>query len=240
MIESLGRGRRVHRDVGKAYVLKVLNIMKHYYSLRDIEKMLDLPAQTIWKYVNLMIAPEEKTVAKIISKVEELKIIDKLLDDSIREFRENPVKVLSKPGFLKLFSYVTESFVGNAKIDLVIPISNIATILGSYLATELPSTLCPFTENPIHDKKGYIVAHYASNEGVNFMAMPRSCLKEKPTALLIDVVLDEISKLRSVLEVLNKVRVQVYGVAAIEASDEVWGFMRNNGLRLMTLRHGHY
>lgn len=240
MIESLGRGRRVHRDVGKAYVFKVLNIMKHYYSLRDIEKMLDLPAQTIWKYVNLMIVPEEKTVAKIISKVEELRIIDRLIEDSLKEFRDNPVKVLSKPGFLKLFSYVAESFVGNARIDLVIPISSTATILGSYLATELPSTLCPFTEDPIHDRKGYVVAYYASNEGVNFMAMPRSCLKEKPMALLIDATLDELNKLRSVLEALNKVRVQVYGAVTIEASDEVWDFARNNGLRLTTLRHGRY
>ncbi|MEM0015247.1 MAG: hypothetical protein QXS42_07400 [Zestosphaera sp.] len=240
MIESLGKGRRVHRDIGKAYVFKVLNIMKHYYSLRDIEKMLDLPAQTIWKYVNLMIVPEEKTVAKIISKVDELRVIDRLIDESLREFRENPVKVLSKPGFLKLFSYVAESFVGNAKIDLVIPVSNIAMILGSYLATELPSILCPFTEDPIHDKKGYVVAYYANTEGVNFMAMPRSCLKEKPTSLLIDVTLDELNKLRSVLEALSRAKVNVYGVVAVEASDDVWDFVKNNGLRLTTLRHRHY
>lgn len=130
--------------------------MRHYYSLRDIEKILDLPAQTIWKYVNLVAVPEERTVAKIIGKVSELRLIDKLIENSMKEFKENPVTVLSKPGFLKLFSYVTEDFVGGAKIDLVVPMSTAAIVLGSYVATELPSLICPFTENPCMIGKGML------------------------------------------------------------------------------------
>lgn len=240
MSESLGRGRRVHRDVGKAYVFKILNIMRHYYSLRDIEKMLDLPAQTIWKYVNLVAVPEEKTVAKIISKVSELRLIDKLVENSIREFRENPVAVLSKPGFLKLFSYVTEDFVNGAKIDLVVPISAAAAILGSYVATELPSLLCPFIESPLPDKKGYIIAYYESDNETHFIALPKSCLKEKTTTLIIDVVLDEPSKLKNVIEVLSKNRTHVYGVATVDSSDSVLDLARSIGLKVMTLRRWHY
>ncbi|MEM0474195.1 MAG: hypothetical protein QXV93_01690 [Zestosphaera sp.] len=240
MNESLGKGRRVHRDVGKAYVFKILNIMKHYYSLRDIEKMLDLPAQTIWKYVNLVAVPEEKTVAKIISKVGELRLIDKLIENSVKEFRENQVTVLSKPGFLKLFSYITEDFVGGAKIDLVIPMSTAAIVLASYLATDLPGLLCPFTESPLYDKKGYIITHYNSNNEARFIALPKSCLKEKTTALLVDVLLEEPSKLKSVVEVLSKSRIHVYGVAVIESPDNVVDLARSMGLKVMTLRHWHY
>lgn len=240
MSESLGRGRRVHRDVGKAYVFKILNIMRHYYSLRDIEKMLDLPAQTIWKYVNLVAVPEEKTVAKIISKVSELRLIDKLIENSMREFRENPVIVLSKPGFLRLFSYVTEDFVGNAKIDVVIPISEAATVLGSYVATELPSLVCSFTENPPYDKKGYIITYYNDSNETRFMALPKSCLKEKTTALLIDVLLEEPSKLRSVVETLGKNKVHIYGVVTVDSSENVLDLAKSMGLRIMTLRRWHY
>lgn len=226
--------------MGKAYVFKILNIMKHYYSLRDIEKMLDLPAQTIWRYVNLVAVPEEKTVAKIISKVSELRLIDRLIENSIREFRENPVAVLSKPGFLKLFSYVTEDFVGGAKIDLVIPMSTNAIALGSYLATDLPGLICPFTENPPHDKKGYVIVYYNSNNETHFLALPKSCLKEKTTALLVDVLLEEPSKLKSVVEVLNKSRIHVYGIVVIDSSDNVVDLARNMGLKVMTLRRWHY
>ncbi|MGC8975488.1 MAG: hypothetical protein ACP5KB_04740 [Thermoprotei archaeon] len=240
MSESLGRGRRVHRDVGKAYVFKILNIMRHYYSLRDLEKMLDLPAQTIWKYVNLVAVPEEKTVIKIISKVGELRLIDKLVENSIREFRENPVAVLSKPGFLKLFSYATEDFVSGAKIDLVIPISATATILGSYVATELPSLVCPFTENPPPDKKGYIITYYNSDKETYFIALPRSCLKEKTTTLIIDVVLDEPNKLMNVVDVLSRNKIHVYGVATVDSSDSVLDLARSIGLKVMSLRRWHY
>lgn len=240
MNESLGRGRKVHRDVGKAYVIKILSIMRHYYSLRDIEKMLDLPAQTIWKYVNLVAVPEEKTVAKIISKVSELRLINRLIENSIREFKENPVAVLSKPGFLKLFSYVTEDFVGSAKIDLIIPMSTNAIILGSYVATDLPGLICPFTENPPHDRKGYVIAYYSSNNEARFIALPKSCLKEKTTALLVDILPEEPSKLESVVGVLSGNRIHVYGVVAIDSPDNVLDLARGMGLKVMTLRRWHY
>lgn len=240
MNESLSKGRRVHRDVGKAYVFKILNIMKHYYSLRDIEKMLDLPAQTIWKYVNLVAVPEEKTVVKIINKVSEMRLINKLIEDSLREFRENPVAVLSKPGFLKLFSYVTEDFVDGAKIDLVIPMSTNAVALGSYLAADLPGLICPFVENPPHDKKGYVITYYNNNNETHFMALPKSCLKEKTTALLVDILLEEVGKLKSVVEVLSKSRIHIYGVVTIDSPDNVVDLTRNIGLKIMTLRRWHY
>ncbi len=236
MIEPLGKGRKVHRDVGKAYALKILNIMRHYYSLRDIEKILDLPAQTIWKYVNLVAVPEEKTVAKIISKVSELRIIDKLVDESIREFRENPVNVLSRPGFLKLFSYVAEIFVGDAKIDLVMPISSGAMILSSYLATELLSAICPFIERPIQDRKGYAVTYYTDDNGIKFIALPKSCLKDRSTVLLVDIALEELSKLRGVSEILSRARMRIYGLVAIDASEAVLENARNVGLKVMTLK----
>jgi len=237
---SVSKGRRVHRDAGKAYVFKILNIMRHYYSLRDIEKILDLPAQTIWKYVNLVAVPEERTVAKIIGKVGELRLIDKLIENSIKEFKENPVTVLSKPGFLKLFSYVTEDFVGGAKIDLVVPMSTTAIVLGSYVAAELPSLVCPFTENPPHDRKGYVVAYYNDNNETRFVALPKSCLREKTTALLVDVILEEQDKLRNVVDVLSKNKIHVYGVVAVDSPDEVVGLVRGMGLKLMTLRRWHY
>lgn len=65
-------------------------------------------------------------------------------------------------------------------------------------------------------------------------------MREKTTALLVDVILEEQDKLRNVVDVLSKNKIHVYGVVAVDSLDEVVGLARGMGLKVMTLRRWHY
>ncbi len=53
------------RGVKKVSVIKLLTLLNYRYSLRDLQALLGIPYQTLWKYVSLKCMPEERTSKKI-------------------------------------------------------------------------------------------------------------------------------------------------------------------------------
>lgn len=48
------------RGIRKASVIKLLTLLNYRYSLRDLQELLGIPYQTLWKYVSLTCMPEER------------------------------------------------------------------------------------------------------------------------------------------------------------------------------------
>jgi len=229
---------RSHKDTKKVYALKVLNVMRYYYSLRDIQKLLDLPYQTLWKYVNLISVPEERTVDRILSKLEELKILDRLIAESLSRLDQGLVNIVTKPGFLNLFSLITEEFVENARVDLVVPTSTHALLLSGSVAMELTCDICPFIDEALSDRKGYVTTHYldTQNNEVKFIIASKTCLTDKHQALIIETLINTPDKIAAVVDVLKRFKIQVYGVLTLYSKKEAYESLKALGLKVKSLK----
>ncbi len=78
------------RGFRKSSIIKLLSVLNYRYSLRDLQSLLGIPYQTLWKYISLTTMPEEETSRKILQRVEELKLIDKLVMEPRRLLRGIP------------------------------------------------------------------------------------------------------------------------------------------------------
>lgn len=229
---------RSHKDTKKVHALKILNVMRYYYSLRDIQKLLDLPYQTLWKYVNLISVPEEKTVDKILSKLEELKILDRLIAESLSELGQGLTNIITKPGFLNLFSLIANEFVQNTRVDLIVPTSTHALLLSGPVAMELTCDICPFISEALSDRKGYVIIHYLDTQynEVKFAIASKTCLTNKHQALIIETFVNTSDKIAAVIDVLKRFKIQVYGVLTLYARREAYENLRALGLNVKSLK----
>ncbi len=59
----------------KYSLLELLRILLHFYSLRELEKRINVPMQTLWQYHTLRTTPERETAVKLLNKIRESGIL---------------------------------------------------------------------------------------------------------------------------------------------------------------------
>ncbi len=227
------------KTVKKAGVIKLLTLLNYRYSLRDLQTMLGIPYQTLWKYVTLVNMPEEKTSAKIVDRIEELNLLEKFVRETVEEARNDPYDIVRKPGFLTLFTMMVKNVLYDVKVGVIVPMSEYALMLATALSLELRCDVCPALANhPLKRCKGFFTTCFTDNEKHVSVAVPKHCLKNKNRALLVDVVLQDTDKVEAFLGLLRSARVEVSGVAAVISGKNVEEFVKGMGFKFITLLSG--
>ncbi|NHW44679.1 MAG: hypothetical protein HA491_02975, partial [Candidatus Verstraetearchaeota archaeon] len=128
----------VKRSV-RSRVLELLHALNFFYSLRDLEEVLGVPFQSLWRYVNLLSVPEEKTTEKILSKIQELNLVEGAVRKALSDADVEIWSLAREPSFLRLFSLIIEELVEKegVEVDVVVPLSEYAIPLASVVSMEL-------------------------------------------------------------------------------------------------------
>lgn len=214
----------------KAEVIRLLNILRGYYSLRDLQDMLGVPYQTLWKYVNLVSVPEEKTCDRILTKISESNLIEKLLMELTETTEESYASLSLKPSFLLLFALFVRNFTKGSRIGTVVSMSEMALPLATSAAIELNTSLCPALTSPRVQKGGIYPISYAEGSEIKMKGIPKICLKEKGRALLVDSSLTSVDKLYAFLIILKQARTMPFGVITVSMSKDVEEALGKEGL----------
>jgi len=226
------------KGIKKAGVIKLLTLLNYRYSLRDLQSLLGIPYQTLWKYVSLTCMPEERTSRRIAERIEELKLIDRLVEEAVEAAREDPYDLVRKPGFLTLFTLMVRNLLHDLKVGVVVPTSEYALMLATALAMELHCEVCPaLREGPLA-RKGYYATHFSECGRAVMVGVPRHCLKDKGRAVVVDVVLDSLDKVEAVLAVLRSARVDAVLVASVTMSEEVSDAVAGKGVKVFSFVQG--
>ena len=219
------------------HVFKVLTLLNQFYSLRDLEALLGVPFQSLWRYLNLVSIPRRSTVDKILRRAEELKLVDKLVDEVVN--RVGDVSALSgDPRFLRLFSAIVSREI-TKRIDIVVPLSLEAIPLATVLALETGSTICYLYSHEARSSlsEHYIVAHYVSrSRELKFIAIPKSCLRPRSRVALVDTVLDDQNKVSTVIDLLRKRMCVPTLLIAIASEEDPQSIAQKHGVSVKVLR----
>ena len=223
------------RGVKKASVIKLLTLLNYRYSLRDLQALLGIPYQTLWKYVSLKCMPEERTSRRIAERIEELKLLEKLVEEAVSAARENPYDLVRRPGFLALFTLMVSNALHDVRVGVVVPMSEYALMLATVLAMELHCEVCPALREGPPTRKGYYTTYFSECGKAIIAGIPKHCLKDKGRAVLVDVVLDSVDKVEAFLAVLRSARVDTVLAASVVIDGDVNDVLVEKGVKVFSL-----
>ena len=204
----------------KLIVVKILRALNKFYSLRDLEKILDVPFQSLWKYINLIGMPSEEVAEAILSKISKFRIVDEILTAKAKEFRVAPYNLSTDIGFLELYAIKIGNSIRDRDIDLIMALSQEAIPLATILGIELNTNLCtPIPNENLVSENFKILTYYSQTfKEVKMLIYPKQCIKEGRKVFLVDFALLDIDKLEAVNAAIKSRDGEIDGVATVYIS----------------------
>lgn len=163
-------------------MLNILKALKYFYSFKELESLLEVSSQVLWRYLSFRAVPEKETAIKIIEKVKEKKLVQKILED-LRESQELEIEV-TNPGvlllaYLKLASekWASDSMVIITKED---PLS---VAISTVLALNFRTKMC-VASHKIYSKNYIYEVYPTSSKEMKVYSLSRRCIQRKDKALI--------------------------------------------------------
>jgi len=218
------------RRAEKLRIIKILRALNYFYSLRDLEKILDIPFQSLWKYINFLGIPSDEVVEDIKNKLSEKKIIDELLYDIAKKYRDMPQHIARNIGFIELYSLVIEERLGEEEIDYVFSLSQEAIPLATAISIEMGCELCiPLVNRNIIEENVKILWYYSPMEqSIKYILIPRDCLHQHKKFFLVDLMINEKDRLSKIISILNMNDISIIGIATVYISKECIDLINKN------------
>ncbi len=218
------------RRAEKLRIIKILRALNYFYSLRDLEKILDIPFQNLWKYINFLGIPSDEVVQDIKNRLREKKIVDELLYDMARKYRDMPQHIARNVGFIELYSLVIEERLGDEEVDYIFSLSQEAIPLATAISIELGCELCiPLVNRNIIEENVKILWYYSpTDQSIKHILIPRDCLHQHKRFLLVDLIINEKDKLSKIISILNTSDISVIGITTVYISKECIDFINKN------------
>jgi len=216
----------------KSRAIKILTLLKRFYSLRELQETLGIPFQALWRYVNLSSYPEQETAEKILKKVNENKLIERALDKLLKEIEKDPLLLISRPSFISLYSFLVVSEIGKEKVDIVVPLSVASIPHATTIALELGCPICPVLKEYPLLERGIITfqVNNIARKTLEIYGIPKNCLKQRPKILLIDLFIYDLPKLESFIKEVVEGRASIVKVFALKMSDSAKDFLKRNSI----------
>jgi len=216
----------VEKDIGyeeKLVVVKVLKALNKFYSLRDLEQVLDIPFQNLWKYINLIGMPSDEVAENLLEKFSKLKIVDEILSSESKKAKNTPQYIASNIGFLELYVVKIGRELRKRDIDVVVALSYNAIPFATLLSIEVDSDMCiPISNEHLATETVKSLTYFShSLKRVEMLIYPRYCMKEGKKVFLTDVLLADIDKVESVNSLIKSREGEVEGLATVYITREV-------------------
>lgn len=216
----------VEKDIGyeeKLVVVKVLKALNKFYSLRDLEQVLDIPFQNLWKYINLIGMPSDEVAENLLEKFSKLKIVDEILSSESKKAKNTPQYIVSNIGFLELYVVKIGRELRKRDIDVVVALSYNAIPFATLLSIEVDSDMCiPISNEYLATETVKSLTYFShSLKRVEMLIYPRYCMKEGKKVFLTDVLLADIDKVESVNSLIKSREGEVEGLATVYITREV-------------------
>lgn len=213
----------------KIKIMKMLRALNYIYSLRQLESILDIPYQNLWKYIHMLTIPSDEVVIDIISKLSEGKLIEKTINDMAKVYRDKIHDLASDIGFLSLYIFKIEDILRDVGADIVLPISENSIPFATILAWELGLKMClPIFESKVGETKVKVIWYISNTEReVKLFITPSTCL-EKTNTILVTITLDDVDKLKAVLHILKQSDSEVKAIVTIYITKECLDYIKNS------------
>jgi adenine/guanine phosphoribosyltransferase-like PRPP-binding protein len=230
----------VARDIGyreKIALIKTLKALNRFYSLRDLEQMLGVPFQSLWKYINFVGMPSDEVAEEILNKLAKLRIVEEILIGEAKKYRAMPQHITSNMGFLELYTIKLSQEISNKDVDLVIASSLLASPLAILLGQEINADLClPLPNENIHSDSVKVLTFFSTyQKKIELLLYPKHCIREKRRTIITDIVVEDASRIESIVNMVRSKEGEVEAIATVYIGRNVLEVLSQ-----LNLRHSYY
>jgi hypothetical protein len=212
-----GNGDEIFKNP-KLALFNILNVLKFFYSFKDLEKMLGVPSQVLWRYVTLRVVPEKETAVKILMKIREQHLVEEAIRKAVEGSKE-PWKLFTNPGILNLAALHASDEFRKSRVEVVLSAPDpYSALLSGLVSSYLRARVCIPSCIPLSETN--IVEVYSSAHGViAAFAVPRGCLSKKSRILIVAALSSPNQLLAVPLNIVWRVHAEVIGIYILVGSE---------------------
>lgn len=214
-------------DKESSYVaVRLLGGLKEVFTFKELEELLGVPAQVLWRYTSHVQFPEKGTAKKLLDAIQERK----LLERAVREIVLGPQgvvaewKLLFNPRFLNIVGYFAWKHFGEDEIDLVLAPSERDSALAAVIADWLNADSCATSERAWVNWGKLISSSYHSSERgeIVYLHLPKDAIEKGAKVLVAKGVTRDFESLPAIASIVEQAKGELAGAIAVIAIGEKW------------------
>ncbi|MCX8184500.1 MAG: hypothetical protein N3E43_01925 [Sulfolobales archaeon] len=212
----------LRRDV-KVLTMKLLSALKDFYTFKELEEILGIPYQTLWRYTNYLTTPEEGTAKKLIQTIRERKLIENTFEKNfaIAKDLSDIWAIVKNIGFLDLVAFETLELLDGEDVDGVLAFPEESGVLGAVIAHWIRGDVCVTTKAVSLGEA--LIEYYKDNSmELDMLAVSRGCIPRKGKVVLATLVLNNKELLEAALTIVRKSGAQPIALVAVFAVGKNW------------------
>jgi len=212
----------LRRDV-KVLTMRLLSALKDFYTFKELEEILGIPYQMLWRYTNFLTTPEEGTARRLVQIIREKRLIENAFEKSFAKVKDlsDIWDIVKNIGFLDLVAFEALELLNGEEVDGVLAFPEEAGILGAVIAHWVRGNICVTTRSV---SLGDAVVEYFREDSLslNFISVSRGCIPRKGRVVLATILLYNRELLEAAATVVKKSGAQPAALVSIFAVGSGW------------------
>jgi len=183
--------------------IRLLKSLNKVFSLKDLEEVLGISSQSLWRYIHGVKIPSRKTLARLAAVIMERRVIASALQQVLSSEDEEPLeKYFDLFAAAMEISMVFRDFWPAA----VVAASQTATPIASVIASDLDVPLCTlFDDTPVELRSKPTILVYKSelHNVFRVLAVPHGCIPPGKAIAVVEYSARDASKYRALMKLLT-------------------------------------
>lgn len=207
-------------------VAKLLNGLKEVYTFKELEELLGVPAQVLWRYTSFSHFPEKSTAKKILEAVREKKLVERALREAL--LKEGRVveewRILFNPRILNLIGYVAWKLYSGLEVDTVLTYPERNAGLAVVTAEWLLANAAVASERAYGNWGKLLTASYVSGERgeILYLHVPRDSIERDSKVLVVKSIVNDFQSLTALASIVEQAKAHLVGAMAVVALSSRW------------------
>lgn len=198
----------------KFVLFNLLRALKFFYSFKELERILGVPSQVLWRYVTLRATPEKDTAQKILNTIVEKRIVESTLEKAVESSSGEVWRLLGNPGVLELAGLKAADTLKKIRVDVVLaPCDGYSIALATIIATYLKSRIC-IASKYIYSNSS-VVEYYREGDSIEAIAIPSDCIPKKSKVVIILATEYSTNYLDALVNIVRRRRGEIISVFSL-------------------------
>jgi len=206
--------------------VRLLSGLKEVFTFKELEELLNVPAQVLWRYTSHVQFPERSTAKKLLDAVQE----KRLLERAIHEIVLGPQGVVTEwrflfnPRFLNIVGYLAWKHFGDDEVDLVLAPSERDSALAAIVADWLGADACAASERAWVNWGKLLSSSYHSSERgeIVYLHLPKDAIEKEARVLVAKGVTRNFESLPAIASIVERAKGVLVGAIVVAALGDGW------------------
>jgi len=206
--------------------VKLLCSLKEVYTFKELEELLGIPAQALWRYTSFSHFPERQTSRKIIEAIRSQSLVEKALQKALlgKQGVFEEWRLLFNPRVLNLVGYLAWRKLSDREVDLVLTYPERNAAIAAVLAEWLSAGVCIASERGRVSWGRLLTSQYLSSERgeIVYVHAPKDALEKDSKVLIVESTTASLEPLSALLSLVEQAKAHLSAVLVVLALSDGW------------------